>query len=835
MRYSEQVSDLGSGAATGDVRVGRTRKALGSAVFEASKRAILGSVAAGAMVVAALVVPSAASGAPCTTTVAQIVAHQDDDLLFMNPDVLTDIAAGSCAVTVFLTAGDDGRDAEYWQGRETGSQVAYNTMLGLAAATAWQPGTASYAGHTVSTAKSSDGRVTEIYLRLPDGGMYGEGYTATGRQSMALLWENAIPQISAVGSGGTYTRQGLIDTLSAIVTAHAPSSVRVQDARAGQYDHSDHTIGARFALAAVENFTGTVSSYRGYSAQTEPANVSGAALAAKTAAVQAYAAHDHLLCNEAVCPSGDAALWTARQYQAPIAERDIGVPGPAPYDGPNLARSAYVLASSEASGQAVTSAIDGVVDGYPGDWSAEWATRGERADAWIELNWPTAQTIDRVYLYDRPNASDRVTGGLLTFSDGTTVTVPALNDNGAATMVTFSARSTQTVRFDVTSVSSTTGNVGLAEIEVYNGAAAPSPTPGTDPTPDPEPDPDPTPVLIGSPGSAPYDGPNVARNAWVSASSQASGQGATKAIDAAADGYPGNWESEWATHYERAGAWLLLTWASAQTIDRVVLYDRPNASDNVTGGVLTFSDGSTVPVPALANDGSATVVSFTARVTTSLQFTVNAVSPNTRNVGLAEIEATNGVTTPAPTPTPTPTPEPTPTPTPTPTPEPTPTPTPEPTPTPTPTPVLIGSPGPAPYDGPNVARNAWVSASSQASGQGVTKAIDAAADGYPGNWESEWATHYERAGAWLLLNWASAQTIDRVVLYDRPNTNDNVTGGVLTFSDGTTVPVPALTDDGTATVVTFPARATTSLQFTVNAVSPSTRNVGLAEIEAFTG
>ena len=45
-----------------------------------------------------------------------------------------------------------------------------------------------------------------------------------------------------------------------------------------------------------------------------------------------------------------------------------------------------------------------------------------------------------------------------------------------------------------------------------------------------------------------------------------------------------------------AGSWLKLTWSSPQTINTVVLYDRPNTNDQVTGGTLTFSDGSTIAV-----------------------------------------------------------------------------------------------------------------------------------------------------------------------------------------------------------------------------------------------
>ena len=71
------------------------------------------------------------------------------------------------------------------------------------------------------------------------------------------------------------------------------------------------------------------------------------------------------------------------------------------------------------------------------------------------------------------------------------------------------------------------------------------------------------------------------------------------------------------------------------------------------------------------------------------------------------------------------------------------------------------------------------------------------------------------------------------MLYDRPNSDDQVTGGTLTFSDGSTVNVPSLNNDGTATTITFPAKTTTSLLFTVTSVSSTTQNVGLSEIQVY--
>jgi hypothetical protein len=106
------------------------------------------------------------------------------------------------------------------------------------------------------------------------------------------------------------------------------------------------------------------------------------------------------------------------------------------------------------------------VSGYPTDSTAEWATAAGRAGSTITLTWSSAKAVSSVTLYDRPNADDQITGGTLTFSDGTTVAVPSLANAGTATTITFSTRSTTSIRLTVSAVSSTTKNVGLAEFEV---------------------------------------------------------------------------------------------------------------------------------------------------------------------------------------------------------------------------------------------------------------------------------------------------------------------------------------------------------------------------------
>jgi hypothetical protein len=129
--------------------------------------------------------------------------------------------------------------------------------------------------------------------------------------------------------------------------------------------------------------------------------------------------------------------------------------------------------------------------------------------------------------------------------------------------------------------------------------------------------------------------------ATVTASSQnvSTGQVAVKAVDGSTSGYPGDYTHEWATVGQGAGAWLNLAWSTPQTLTSITLYDRPNLNDQITGGTITFSDGSTLTVGVLPNDGSPYTLTFPARTVTNLLLTITSVSATTKNIGLAEIQA----------------------------------------------------------------------------------------------------------------------------------------------------------------------------------------------------
>ena len=144
----------------------------------------------------------------------------------------------------------------------------------------------------------------------------------------------------------------------------------------------------------------------------------------------------------------------------------------------NVASLATVTASSEnpADGQLAVKAVDGVIDGFPGDYTRERATAGEGAGAWINLAWSSPKTLTSISLYYCPNFDDQITGGTLSFSDGSTLPVETLPNNGSALTLNFAAKTVTSLRLTVNSVSATTSSVGLAELQAFVDSTPSAPT-----------------------------------------------------------------------------------------------------------------------------------------------------------------------------------------------------------------------------------------------------------------------------------------------------------------------------------------------------------------------
>ena len=371
----------------------------------------------------------------------------------------------------------------------------------------------------------------------------------------------------------------------------------------------------------------------------------------------------------------------------------------------NVAPWSTATASSATTGGEAAKAVDGVIaQSTSGSWTA---TAADAAPS-VTLTWADAIVTDRIALYDLPGSS-RATSGKLTFSDGTSVTVPALADDGTANLVAIPRKAITWAKFEVLTH---TGTAGLSEFQVIEAV------------------------------------PDLATAAVATASTAASGAGAGLVIDGAAPSAGGGWK---ATAADTAPS-VTLTWPSPRSVDRVVLYDRAGA-DHVTGGTLVLSDGTTIPVGALPDGGGAHVVAFPDKALSWVRFEITG---HTGDAGLAEVQA---------------------------------------------------------YDLSSLAPSATVTGSSMYNANYTPANVIDGRIGVSGS--GEWAIQPGDSSRTVRLTWASSQIVSGVTLYDRPNAVDQVTSGVLRFSDGTTVNVAALPSTGAAQTIAFPARNATWVEFSI--------------------
>ena len=257
---------------------------------------------------------------PCSAAqTLNIVAHQDDDLLFLSPDILHEVQAGRRVRTVFLTAGDAGEvSTGYWEQRQAGSQAAYAQMADVS--DIWTQSDAGIDGKNIPAfTLAGNPDISLVFLQLPDGNGVGDGFPNTGSASLQKLWQSEISSIQTVNGSTSYTNDELIDTLASLMSDFSPDRINTQDYthEYGGGDHSDHYTTAYYVQQAAERYstTHTLTGYTGYPIQSMAQNVFGDDLQAKQSAFFTYAAHDSKVCHDvASCGDGNEAQWLQRQY-----------------------------------------------------------------------------------------------------------------------------------------------------------------------------------------------------------------------------------------------------------------------------------------------------------------------------------------------------------------------------------------------------------------------------------------------------------------------------------------------------------------------------------------
>jgi len=214
-----------------------------------------------------------ATGTP-TGVHLNIVAHQDDDVLFMNPDILNNVKEGRRQVTVYITAGNvfPGEQA-YATEREEAAIAGYSKLLQLADAKIidsqhFQDLSGTFQGdsrfpagcnsapahcfpcteHADELSGPGDARGEKTLLHIPNsrvlnGATIGDGPGGPRVTLIFLRVNSPAPdnlgqlftssnhnlQIGSPFSQQGYTKQSLINQLVQIINFYQPDTVRTQD------------------------------------------------------------------------------------------------------------------------------------------------------------------------------------------------------------------------------------------------------------------------------------------------------------------------------------------------------------------------------------------------------------------------------------------------------------------------------------------------------------------------------------------------------------------------------------------------------------------------------
>ncbi|HEU5005139.1 MAG TPA: hypothetical protein VFT49_03590 [Candidatus Saccharimonadales bacterium] len=231
-----------------------------------------------------------------------IVAHEDDDILFMNPDIQQDIYDGRCVTTVFVASGDPGLGLDYIKSREAGARAAYAFMSGEP--NKWIESTRLYDGRSIETYSLDNyPKIRLMFMRLPNSDGGADGFSLYSNQTLERLRQDKISQVEAADGTATYTSSDLVATLASIIQKVHPDTVRTQDFTiafgntAG--DHSDHLAVADYTIDANElvSYPHVLIGYKDYPIASFPVNLAPAQIKRKESIWFAYSPNDKEVCD----------------------------------------------------------------------------------------------------------------------------------------------------------------------------------------------------------------------------------------------------------------------------------------------------------------------------------------------------------------------------------------------------------------------------------------------------------------------------------------------------------------------------------------------------------
>ncbi|MCL2813018.1 MAG: hypothetical protein FWD23_00305 [Oscillospiraceae bacterium] len=104
----------------------------------------------------------------------------------------------------------------------------------------------------------------------------------------------------------------------------------------------------------------------------------------------------------------------------------------------------------------------------------EWASASE-LNPWIKFDYASPVWINKIIISDRANATDYSKIATLTFSDGSSIVTPELDDGGEPYTIEFEAKNITWVKFDVTEEGDGSLNNGFGRISIYEADAPAAP------------------------------------------------------------------------------------------------------------------------------------------------------------------------------------------------------------------------------------------------------------------------------------------------------------------------------------------------------------------------
>ncbi|MFT3694688.1 MAG: PIG-L family deacetylase [Kofleriaceae bacterium] len=252
-----------------------------------------------------------------------VIAHQDDDLIFMQPDLPEAIVRGEGVTNVYVTAGNSTKGYEFSEPRYTGLMMAYGQITGDHD---WNCGWITVLGHLAQHCRLERENVSLVFLAYPDGGIPGNL-----PHSLLSMWQGETGMAMTVAPRvTTYTREELIEVVANIVETTHPEVVHTLDLAATHgHDHSDHEIvGAIAGMALMRlDYEPTLIAHRGYDVEAEPPNQTGPVFAASANFLSYYeaCATDCGGCGTA-CTAPDPVhdTWLAAHYAMGFRKRAHG-------------------------------------------------------------------------------------------------------------------------------------------------------------------------------------------------------------------------------------------------------------------------------------------------------------------------------------------------------------------------------------------------------------------------------------------------------------------------------------------------------------------------------